>query len=257
MVEVYSQPTYSGIGNMTPDDSYAKDWLFEIDFDSATLTKIEPGTFVEYAQKVDPITLLLDGNSSKHFGIVAVDYVGDDMKTLRYTNQVRSETNGALDIVNSIYTDSARYAWGESTPPGPGPQPTTTFGTELYLDNYDLRNGFGCVGPTSFSGKFSAIQDTGGPPDLSHIAPVSSTRHWFQYAQLLTFFPIRWASNVRYVTVYPGEQIAVFAYAAPSSTSVSGKTSLVVGNATTDLLPQIPGNDVMKSLFAPIFYRKA
>lgn len=256
MVEVYSQPTYSGIGNMTPADSYAKDWLFEIDFDAVTMTKLEPGTFVEYALALDPITFEQTGNSSKNFGIVAVDYVGDDLKTLRYTHQVRSEITGALDVVESIYTDSIRYAWGQSTPPGPG-SPTTILGTELYLDNYDLRNGFGCVGPTSYSGSFSALQNNGGPPDLAHVGAVVSTNHWFQYAQLLTFFPIRWASNVRYVTVYPGEQIAVFAYAAPSSTSVTGKTSLVVGNVTTDLLPQIPGNDVMKSLFAPIFYRKA
>jgi hypothetical protein len=67
--------------------------------------------------------------------------------------------------------------------------------------------------------------------------------------------------NIRFVTSYPGEQIAVYSYAMIGQNPI-GRARLVEGSTETDLLPSITkvpyqnAPDGVPGLFCPLFYRK-
>lgn len=267
---------YSGFGNGTPDRAAARDWVFEIDFEAGTLTKLEVATYFEgsYYQRppADPGYARVDNT----YRVLAVDYVGDTIKYLRFSTSyfIESITNASsvYKVVHSYYTDNFRYSWGEEQTSAPGdtynPIP---IGTPLTIHSYDLRNDFACYhygyGLTTvpIEGGFNKIPNA-GVDDNDHVAAVTTkTSHRYMSFGFGGTFPEishqYFGENIRFVTSYPGEQIAVYSYAMAGQTPI-GRARLVKGDDQTDLLPLITkvqyqnAPDGVPGLFCPLFYRK-
>lgn len=263
---------YSGFGNGTPDRAAARDWVFEIDFEAGTLTKLEVATSFETSGYTTPgVGFAYVENRHR---VLAVDYVGDTIKYLRFSRSYYLESitdvSSAYKLVNSYYADNFRYSWGEEQTWVPGdtynPIP---FGNPLTLYSYDLRNGFACYNygygftTTPIEGGFDKVPNA-GVADNDHIGAVTTTtRH--RYMNAGGPFPeglYQWfGDNIRFVTSYPGEQIAVYSYAMAGQTPI-GRARLVEGSTETDLLPSITkvpyqnAPDGVPGLFCPLFYRK-
>ena len=265
---------YSGFGNGTPDRAAARDWVFEIDFEAGTLTKLEVATSFEtsgYSVYDQYGQTIIDGAfvDNRH-RVLAVDYVGDAIKYLRFTRSYRFNITGPSEsnykLVNSYHTDSTRYSWGEERY---GAAPIVPFGTPLTIYSYDLRNAFSCYqygyGFTTapIEGGFNILPNA-GVDDNDHVGAVTTiTRH--RYMNAGGPFPeglYQWfGDNIRFVTSYPGEQIAVYSYAMIGQNPI-GRARLVEGSTETDLLPSITkvpyqnAPDGVPGLFCPLFYRK-
>lgn len=277
MTECYPKigPTfrYSGIGGGTPDRAGARDWVFEIDFEAGTLTKIEVATYLENSGYLDPGVAY--ANVAHRHLVMAVDYVGDTIKYLRYSRSYYLESitdvSTTYKLVNSYHTDSFRYSWGEEQTWVPddtyNPIP---FGTALTIYSYDLRNDFACYNygygftTTPIEGGFNKIPNA-GVADSDHIGAVTTTtRHRYMSTIKSPYIDglyVWFGEIIRFVTSYPGEQIAVYSYAMAGQTPI-GRARLVKGDDQTDLLPLITkvqyqnAPDGVPGLFCPLFYRK-
>jgi len=274
MTECYPKYTasvqYTGIGNNTPDRAAARDWVFEIDFSAGTLTKLEVATYFESSGYVNGDDY---GGTENRYRVLAVDYVGDAIKYLRFSRSYYLENVGdttTYRLVHSYYTDSVKQSWGEGqTWTEADTFDPIPFGTPITLYSYNLRNDFACysTNPASIvapiSGGFNVLINS-PLPDNQHIGTVTTEkRHRYMNAGgafaegNYQYF----GEFVRYVTCYPGEQIAVYSYAMIGQ-NPPGRSNLVVGNVVTDLLPLIAKApylgvpDGLPSLFCPLFYRK-
>lgn len=278
MTECYPKigPTfrYSGFGGGTPDRAGARDWVFEIDFEAGTLTKIEVATYFENSGYNNPGVAY--ANVEHRHRVLAVDYVGDTIKYLRFTRSYYLESitdaSTTYKLVHSYHTDSFRYSWGEEqvwTDNNAAYDPIP-FGTALTIYSYDLRNDFACYNygygstTTPIEGGFSKIPDA-GVADSDHIGSVTTiTRHRYMNTRKAPFPEgdyLWFGEHMRFVTSYPGEQIAVYSYAMAGQTPI-GRARLVKGDDQTDLLPLITkvpyqnAPDGVPGLFCPLFYRK-